>query len=489
MPPALLTRGAGPKQLIRQGSNFATLNNAVWTSKAKFGRALSLNGKNSYVAAGVAGLPAVNAPKTISCWLSVSGGAGTTQSVIALANEAQQASVQHGFKNSQVGILQYGGTWLVAGNSPPSKAWHHFAYTFDGTQNRFYVDGVLVSGSTLKPQAASVASHQIGRWIGGCDYFKGIIDEVRIYSRALSQEEIAAVMNTPISGSQAGQSFSVARLEVAGDDGESEGEVAVGSQDGLESEDDLVGAHDSRVAIDMRMSQRTYRVGETVRTSASWLSNASSRNQSVELKTWLVAPGFAPIAVGEPGTDGSFVLQAGLDQDFGSLSLFEVSRDLPAGTYQLNARVMDPVTGEILNEDINPFAVTVGEEASERGLRSMQAVEGDSKLALESNTGESVRAGLVELPGLRIANRGDTPAAVELKVWIEAPGCSPIPVFALGGEGSLVLPAGSDLDLDPLALSRSLEGLPTGSYQLKSRILDPITGQLLSETADELVIR
>ncbi len=127
--------GAGAVAVDSSGSsNAATLNNASWTTKAKFGRALSFNGKNSYVTAGVTGLPAVAAPKTISCWLNVSAGAGDPQSVISLANEAQQASVRQAFKSSQVGMLQYAGAWLVAGNSPSSKAWHHFAYTFDGSR-------------------------------------------------------------------------------------------------------------------------------------------------------------------------------------------------------------------------------------------------------------------------------------------------------------------------------------------------------------------
>ena len=482
--------GTGDKAVDSSGgSNSAILNNAAWTSKAKYGKALSFNGKNSFVSAGVAGLPAVNAPKTISCWLNVSGGAGTTQSVIALANEAQHASVQQEFKSSQVGMLQYGDTWLVAGNSPPAKAWHHFAYTFDGTQNRFYIDGVLVSSSTIQPQAGSVAGFQIGRGIAGSDYFKGSIDEVRIYSRALSQEEITAVMNTAICGSQAGQSLSVAKMEIVGDDRELEGEAGVGSQDRLESGEDLAGAHDSRVAVDMRMSQRTYHIGDTVRTSASWLSNASSHDRIVELKTWLVAPGFAPIGVGEPGTDGSFVLPAGFDQDFGPLSLFEISADMPGGTYRLNARVIDPVTGDILHEDINPFTAEVGEEASRHNTTAKQRVEENPRVAIESHTSEFALDGRAELPGLRIANSGDTPATVELKVWIEAPGWRPIPVFVLGGEGSLVLPGGADLSLDRLAPSQPLERLTGGSYQLRSRILDPVTGQLFSETAGELVIR
>jgi len=263
----------------------------------------------------------------------------------------------------------------------------------------------------------------------------------------------------------------------------------LGSQNNPGSDEGLIVSHGSPVAIDIRMSQRTYRLGETVSASDSWLSNPSQLSQHVELKTWLAAPGFAPLAVGWPGTDGFLVLPPGLDQDFGPLSLFEISKDLPVGTYQLNCRDIDPVTGDILNEDINPFAVTVGEEASRYDLQAVRHVEGDPVLVLENLNTDFVRAGLAELSGLRIVNLGYTPAAVELKVWLEAPECGSIPVFALGGDGSLVLPAGSDLNLDPLASSRPLRSLPAGRYRLRSRILDPTTGETRSETVEEYVTR
>jgi len=41
-------------------ANTGVISNAMWTTQAKFGTALSFNGKNSFVSAGVAGLPGVN---------------------------------------------------------------------------------------------------------------------------------------------------------------------------------------------------------------------------------------------------------------------------------------------------------------------------------------------------------------------------------------------------------------------------------------------
>lgn len=76
--------------------------------------------------------------------------------------------------------------------------WHHFACTFDSTTKRrvLYLDG-LPAGSDV-----AVANYQGGGniKIGGnytsdSNSYSGNIDEVRIYNRALSQQEISALTN------------------------------------------------------------------------------------------------------------------------------------------------------------------------------------------------------------------------------------------------------------------------------------------------------
>ena len=65
---------------------------------------------------------------------------------------------------------------------------------------RLYVNGTLVSTTAA---AGSLASSSSPLRIGGNsvwgEYFSGLIDEVRLYNRALSAAEIAQDMTTPIS--------------------------------------------------------------------------------------------------------------------------------------------------------------------------------------------------------------------------------------------------------------------------------------------------
>jgi hypothetical protein len=63
-----------------------------------------------------------------------------------------------------------------------------------------YVDGVEVSTSTIVPTAGAATSLQIGRIAGGSDFLKGNLDELRIYTRALTPVEIQSLM-TVVTGS------------------------------------------------------------------------------------------------------------------------------------------------------------------------------------------------------------------------------------------------------------------------------------------------
>jgi beta-lactam-binding protein with PASTA domain/Ca2+-binding RTX toxin-like protein len=78
-------------------------------------------------------------------------------------------------------------------------AWTHIATTYDGANQRLYVNGVLVA---TKAQAGTIAAGNQPLRIGGNnvsgEFFQGLIDEIRIYSRALSAAEIATDMNAPI---------------------------------------------------------------------------------------------------------------------------------------------------------------------------------------------------------------------------------------------------------------------------------------------------
>jgi len=75
---------------------------------------------------------------------------------------------------------------------PNLDEWHHWAFTYDGETNerRLYRDGVLVVEKPSPKDYIGRGRTYIGRPPWGHDFFHGAIDDVRIYSRALSGPEV-----------------------------------------------------------------------------------------------------------------------------------------------------------------------------------------------------------------------------------------------------------------------------------------------------------
>lgn len=80
------------------------------------------------------------------------------------------------------------GSGLVDGN------WHHVAMTYDGENLRSYIDGSITATNPVSGNLTGRAA-EIGRYLSNTYVTNGYIDDVRIYGRALSAEEIKAVYN------------------------------------------------------------------------------------------------------------------------------------------------------------------------------------------------------------------------------------------------------------------------------------------------------
>ncbi|MGF1678194.1 MAG: LamG domain-containing protein [Candidatus Methylacidiphilales bacterium] len=78
--------------------------------------------------------------------------------------------------------------------------WHHLAVSLKGNICTLYVDGAQVGRNeqmTLTPASlGNTTLNQIGKSKYGDPLFQGMIDDFRIYSRALTDLEISILSNT-----------------------------------------------------------------------------------------------------------------------------------------------------------------------------------------------------------------------------------------------------------------------------------------------------
>jgi hypothetical protein len=76
--------------------------------------------------------------------------------------------------------------------------WHLLAMTYDGAELRLFIDGVEAASKRVgKPRTPGVGPLAIGRRDGVMRYFQGAVDDVRIYSRALSVGELKSHFDKP----------------------------------------------------------------------------------------------------------------------------------------------------------------------------------------------------------------------------------------------------------------------------------------------------
>ena len=97
---------------------------------------------------------------------------------------------------------------MLIGPKVTDTAFHHYSYTRSGDTHKLFMDGVEVTGDTFtgSPGDTSGIELAIGALRhdslpgGFCCYFGGIIDEVEIFNRALSEAEIRSIFKAGPAG-------------------------------------------------------------------------------------------------------------------------------------------------------------------------------------------------------------------------------------------------------------------------------------------------
>jgi hypothetical protein len=194
--------GAGVQTADASGlNNVGTLGGATWTPAGKYGAALSFNGSSSWVTIADAASLHLTTGMTIEAWINPASSTGW-RSVVLKERSGGLAYALYGENNANrpAGYLTLSGDKSVNGNAAlPLNTWTHVAVTYDGATLRVFINGAQ-AGSTAATGsiAASTGALRIGGNAVWGEYFNGLLDEVRIYNRALSAAEIQADMNTPV---------------------------------------------------------------------------------------------------------------------------------------------------------------------------------------------------------------------------------------------------------------------------------------------------
>jgi DNA-binding winged helix-turn-helix (wHTH) protein len=195
--------GAGTKVKDSSGRGHdGTLVGGPTWEEGKLGRALRFDGVHSQVvAAGNSrGLPQGNAPRTVTAWVRTAGKSGDYNVLFQYGTQGSP------YKRSfYLGLGEDGrqGAGNASGEVRGASrlddgAWPFAAAAYDNAGAntlRLFTDGALDSTGTLgfALETGSISPWRIGRGLDGGTPFRGLMDDVRVYPRALSAAEVMAL--------------------------------------------------------------------------------------------------------------------------------------------------------------------------------------------------------------------------------------------------------------------------------------------------------
>ncbi|MBI3856740.1 MAG: hypothetical protein HY293_13715 [Planctomycetes bacterium] len=164
---------------------------------------------------------------TVSTWVNRSATAGGRQSIVSY-KEGNGVNMGFVLCLNESGTTEYpriwvmvNGAWLNAEQAVavPQGAWTHLAASYDGANITLYVNG-LQAAQTAAPGAMTNSGVQncvIGaRADYTSNFFPGLIDDVRIYSRALLATEVAVLAaGCPVPTNLTASSTAVGQIDLA----------------------------------------------------------------------------------------------------------------------------------------------------------------------------------------------------------------------------------------------------------------------------------
>jgi hypothetical protein len=194
--------------------NTGTLHGATFAA-GLHGNALVFDGINDYVEMpNSQSLDVGGTGLTVAFWARInSTGSGVDYAVVGkpwfpttMASPFYQYAVQY-FNSSDKALGFYFGDPLAALHgpfrmTPTAGVWTHVAFTYDGDSVRGYLNGVqrlvVADASSVQPRGNSLRLGVNGAYQQS---FNGALDDLRIYSRALTAADILNAMLTPVGGS------------------------------------------------------------------------------------------------------------------------------------------------------------------------------------------------------------------------------------------------------------------------------------------------
>ena len=182
-----MNEGEGETITDESGQNTGTLTNVGW-SEGQEGTALTFNG-DGYADLGYRD---IIGEWTVALWVNAGETTGTN-SVLVSGNQGEIKLDQYS-NTGMVGITEFGVADHTFNYSAPKGEWVHLTFVSNSKGTTLYVNGEEQDhlDATINGPAGKLGASG-GTGLADTGYLSGSVDELRIYARALSANEVAEI--------------------------------------------------------------------------------------------------------------------------------------------------------------------------------------------------------------------------------------------------------------------------------------------------------
>lgn len=182
--------GADGQVKLTYTASVATPPSGPVRTQGKLGQALSFDGSNDYVDAGNSSVFNFGTGDfTYSAWVNLKNPPGNINTILSKDDGGGNGFLIYYFASDLRLRVFAGGTTVDCFNPLAQSTWHIITVTRRSGLVSIYQDGAFCTSSTASASVNLANNLFIGQVVSA-NYFSGFIDDVRIYNRALSADEI-----------------------------------------------------------------------------------------------------------------------------------------------------------------------------------------------------------------------------------------------------------------------------------------------------------
>jgi hypothetical protein len=164
---------------------------------ASYDVALELDGIDDYASIGTSRAPHVKRDQTIMLWFRAAGqvSGGAALQVLFTLRRAEDSGFALALDGDAPLVYKvFGMRDLARATTAVSLGeWHHYAYVIAAEESLLYLDGTLAASGTSDLTNRTPTQAFLGSLDGYQNPFHGTLDALRVYERAFSAAEVAAV--------------------------------------------------------------------------------------------------------------------------------------------------------------------------------------------------------------------------------------------------------------------------------------------------------